>query len=219
MKKTLSLTFLALLCLEVNAQLQKGNILVGGSVSFSTTSNDQEGITSDYHYKNTQFGVDPRAGYFLSDRGVAGLGLGFFASHYTADNASSAQENKGNDFSISPFYRFYFPLGDKIALFVHSSASLGFSKVKIAIEEDNTEDENYTSKGTSYSVGVNTGLNYFLSEKWALEATFGSIRYNAAKTDRNDQYYTESEFKSSGLQFNLGIESFSFGLKYFIVPQ
>jgi hypothetical protein len=192
---------------------------VGGSVSFSTSSNDQEGLISTYNYKNTQFGVVPKAGYFLSDRAVAGLGLGFSVLHYTTDYGSSSQENNGNGFSISPFYRIYFPLGDKVVLFAHSSASLGFSKVKSTIEADGTEDETHTTKGRSYSVSVGTGLSYFLTEKWALEATFGAVSYNAEKTDRKDTSDNDIEFKSSGFQFNFGIDSFSLGLKYFITPQ
>jgi hypothetical protein len=213
MKKVLSLTLLALLCLEVNAQLQKGNIMIGGSLSFSNNSSDQDFINGFSSSEATSFRLSPKAGYLLSDRAVIGLGLSLITSVTEYTSNSSAQETRNKGLDISPFYRQYFSLGDKVAFFAHGMATLGFSKSK-SKSQNGTDSEETEGNGRSYTIGIVPGVNYFLNEKWALEASLGTLSYSAGNSDTSGTFGPDVE--SRGFNFNFGIDSFSFGLKYFI---
>jgi hypothetical protein len=213
MKKVLSITLLALFCLEANAQLQKGNIMIGGSLSFSNNSSEQDFATGFSSSEATSFRLSPKAGYLLSDRAVIGLGLGLITSMNEYTSNSSSQETRSKGLDISPFYRQYFSLSDKVAFFAHGTATLGFSKSK-SKSQNGTDVDETEGNGTSYAIGIAPGVNYFLNEKWALEASLGGLGYSAGNSDTSGTF--GSDIKSRGFNFNFGIDSFSFGLKYFI---
>ena len=86
MKRKISLLAGALIIsLGVNAQLEKGKILVGGSsnlrFSSNTWSTEVEGEDDSYHKsKTSEFSFVPQVGYFVMDGFAVGLNLAYTSS-------------------------------------------------------------------------------------------------------------------------------------------
>ncbi|WP_333818594.1 outer membrane beta-barrel protein [Ohtaekwangia sp.] len=189
------------------AQLAKGNLQLGGSLSYTNQKNDQYDYYPGlpYSIKSTSFALSPRAGLFFSDKSVVGLSLSFTSTTNTSEfSGLDKNQSKNSLFSITPYYRHYKSLGEHAAFFFQGDASIGFGKYK---PEGASYDTFY------YGVGVRPGVALFLSEKWALEATYGSLSYQSTKytPDGSDNNRTSNSF---GL--NLNWLTLAFGVQYFI---
>lgn len=105
--KTLTLFFFFVLVtvLTTNAQITKGNWMVGGTGYFSNTEvNDENGNELGETFA---IGLFPNVGYFLLDNFGTGL-IGQFNYGKTKNNDTSS-----SSFGIGPFVRYYFLKSDK----------------------------------------------------------------------------------------------------------
>ena len=98
---------LVLFSITSQAQITKGNWMVGGSGSFSSTSyetTNSDGSTNNG--KGSQLAVFPDIGYFIVNNLACGLSGNFYLS---------LPENGGNSTSFGggPFVRYYFLKSDK----------------------------------------------------------------------------------------------------------
>jgi len=67
-----------------------------------------------------------------------------------------------------------------------------------------------------YSLNVSPGISYFLSDKWALKTSFGSLFYrrtNAKITEGSEG--ERYELKDSEFGFNFSMDSYSLGIAYY----
>ena len=96
LNSTLLIFALALgFCLTATAQtVNKGAWMIGGNVSFSSTSNDEVDIDI------TDFTLNPGAGYFIIDNLAVGLGL-FYSSTKVGDNDAVSRTR------LTPMARYY----------------------------------------------------------------------------------------------------------------
>ena len=124
MKKNTFLLCLLLLCMQVaSAQLTKGNWLVGGNASFSSTKFASD-ATSKSTYTNLR--LSPNVGYFLSDRLATGLRISF--SRETQDVTGSSIFNQTN-IDLGPFARYYFlPTEQQLNILFDASYQYGKNK-------------------------------------------------------------------------------------------
>lgn len=103
--KKLTVLVLAVLSVstKINSQITKGNWLLGGNISFSSTS-----LKSEIGQKNTFFilQVAPDIGYFIADKFVAGLKVSISSSGSKATGTSVFGTQ--NDYNFGPFARYYF---------------------------------------------------------------------------------------------------------------
>jgi len=95
MKLYITSIFLFLFSLASNAQITKGNWLVGGDASFTSTKYASEATAS---YTQTYFQISPKVGYFLFDKFAAGLKPSL---SYTTTKATWTQHV--TEFGIGPF--------------------------------------------------------------------------------------------------------------------
>lgn len=123
MKKVLFASFLLVSSYVSQAQINKGQWLVGGNISFAST---KYGDIKDS--KVTSFEISPDAGYFIIDKLAAGVRLGYSSTKAkTADDAST-------EFSAAPFVRYYFlDAAQKVNVF--ADASYGFGSQGAADKE------------------------------------------------------------------------------------
>lgn len=153
MKKiTLVIAFIAMSFVGANAQTDKGTLLLGGGLGFSS---EKEGESS-----SSTLSISPNIGYFLKDNLAIGANIGF---------TSFGGDAKGSEMQIGPLVRYYaFELGEKAKVF--AQASYGFGSSKEGDEE---------AVGTS-SWGISVGPAFFLNESVALETTlnYGSTTVN-----------------------------------------
>ncbi len=191
------------------AQLSQGMISVGGSLNLTLSNhkNTQNSTTVNGPSKS-QFLISPSIEYFLSDRFSLGGGLSYYTSNekdYPTDNHLS---EKASIFSITPFARMYFSMGEKVSLFGQGSIGFGFGKYTSAYKYGNTITST-ESKMTNFELGVRPGFQYLVSGKLALEATFGFVGFTSNKS--NNKEFTDSSF-----QIDFSPATLALGIRFFL---
>lgn len=221
MKKTLSFILVVLLCVKANAQLSKGTIQLGGSLSLNSYSSDNEAIDfNTTSFKSSTYDASPKCGIFISKRSVIGLAASLYKYGYESTGSLQASEYSYNysrfTFSIGPYYRHYFPITEKANVFAQGIASVSTGKANDRGYNTNGERTENNFRNHGFGFQISPGFNYFINPKWGLEVSFGSIYYNAsvdkpAATNTSKNYHN---YDSMGL--NLSLSSLSFGVNYFI---
>lgn len=184
MKQFTLISLFLLLSLIGFSQINKGQFLIGGIISFESFKYDNSlyGVN-----KSNTLNIAPNIGYFFCDKLAAGLRLDF------------ASMNSNNQFvetfskrtSVNPFLRYYFlPKVNKVnALF---DAGYVYQKRRFKV---NSNGEPPT-KVNGYSVSAGPAI--FLNNKIALEFIFGFTH-----TKANDIGNTRENTFSSGLGFQI----------------
>src|SRR5437763_127898 len=107
--------YLVAACLSIvfigNAQIKKGEVLLGGGVNYNTSS---AGSTTG---KTNSFYISPSVGRAVEDNIIVGLNL--FYSHANQNNFYNS-----NSYGVSVFVRKYKPLGNS-GFSIYLEGSLG----------------------------------------------------------------------------------------------
>jgi hypothetical protein len=142
------------------AQTQSGGFLVGGGMSFSSTS-FQSGADTQ-----TNFEIHPKVGYFIADNIALGLDLGYGAS---------GGRDKATTFEVGPFIRFYKPLGESSFYFYgEGNIRAGFGKSAAEV------------KSSTVYFGVSPGIAYFFNDKFSLDFAFEGISYEVVDPNKDN---------------------------------
>lgn len=155
--KTLTLFFLIVLTatLTLNAQITKGNWMVGGDAYFASKNYDY-GATKDI---TNEIRVNPNLGYFFIDNLVGGLQTNLSFTNSDPGN----NRTKNHSLGFAPFARYYFLESSKrVNLFTEVNYSFSFGKIQ---SSTNVSWKGYGLKaGTvmflNSSVGIEFSLNY-----------------------------------------------------------
>lgn len=103
------LTFLAILLFSINSkcQLTRGNWMVGGSGTFSSTKNTYS--NNNYYQTSdvTDIKISPNIGYFIVNKFAVGLRSSFSKNKAEVTTTGGLSTNV-NRFEIGPFLRYYF---------------------------------------------------------------------------------------------------------------
>ena len=181
MKTLMLINVFLLVTLSAAAQVAEGNKFVNGTLNITLLGND--GNT------RTAVTVNPRAGYFISDRTAVGGALGIISQ-------SGSGFDNNLTVSLSPFVRRFFPIADdKFYFFVDGTFSLSYGNSAAGFGE-------FTSSNDAFSVGleVSPGFIYFPAERWSLDFSltgFGLIllwyrrRCDHAVQFRSDYLFTQ----------------------------
>ena len=157
MKKTIFASLLAIATSAVFAQanINKGDWMLGGNASFSSQK------YKGYEGSTTSFELTPDAGYFFIDQLAGGLSFAYASSKSTGEDALSA-------YAIAPFVRYYFlPATQKVNVFAQGAYLFGSVPVL---------DESVNTEGYAFSAGPSV----FLSPSTALEV---SLSYSSLGGD------------------------------------
>lgn len=199
---------LAAICTGTMAQSQ-GSISVGGEfyLWFQNPKTVSNGQTTD-GTKTTSFTLLPSAEYFVAEDVSLGLGIGYDMTRYKQTNGDIERDGK---FYIMPYARKYFKMGDKLDIFGEANLSLGLGNDVFETKAGNsTITTKYAS--TSFSIGISPGLSYHLSDKVALESTFGFFGYSGTSVETGSN--TKSKTNNFGLQLNSS--TITFGVRFFL---
>ena len=165
-----------------------GDIFISGSVGFNTTSFDES--------KSTTFNIAPRVGFFVADNIAIGGRLGYTSTKSEVDDVETGDTN---EFSVGVFGRYYFTPSSRFSTF--GEAMIDYATSKNELVDDSTVN--------SFGIAIAPGVSYFLSDSWAIEATWAALSFRNSKNADIDDAEATSEF---GLNANL--ESISLGLIY-----
>lgn len=198
MKKTiLIITAVAISAIAQGQDHKK--MWLSGTVKLNTTSNDND-------TKTTGLTFQPVFGYYIKPRLAIGLGLGLTANK---TDVKDGPETKVNEMYIAPFIRYHKPITEK--LFVYGELSLAYGAGKLEIDYPfvaGTEDTyNY------FQVKLSPGFEYWMHERWSVNAEWGAIRYRA-NNDLEDNNL-ENDFKSNEFEIGLDLRSISVGINFF----
>jgi hypothetical protein len=169
------------------AQITKGDIQLGGNAGFNKIKSGS--------FERSQFTLAPRAGLFVSDLTSVGLTIGYSSTDSNGTNS--------NLFQFGVYSRFHKMVAENFYIYLQPSLTLGTGSVK---------SENAPDIDTStFNIGIAPGVTYFLSPKFALEMSLGSLAYNLTK-DSNSTI--ESKTENYGL--NLNLNTITLGFSYYI---
>jgi hypothetical protein len=215
MRKYLLFTSIAftLLANTLNAQITKGSILLGGNLSFETSTSKN----SSYEIDNNIFSINPAIGVAIKENSVLGVSFNYFI--YTQKSTlSNAYKEDANSYGSGLFYRQYKSLSSRFYLF--GDAGAGYYHTKITRE---TPDVIQIYKSNSVNLSLYPGITYAVSKRFHLEASLNNllnINYSSAKTTTRGSTPT-TESTTNGFSFMTNISSgvpLSLGFR-FIIPK
>ena len=157
-----------------NAQIEKGNWMMGGSGSFGNYK-----ITNkDDSFSSTQIGINPNIGYFIIDKLAFGALVQVNFSFYTQGNPTYSSN------AISPFVRYYFLENDKtINIFSQGSYEI------LRINHNEVKQDKFKLKA---------GAVFFLNSSVGIEV---ALNYSKQKT--NQDYENRAIYLDVGFQIHL----------------
>ena len=172
--KTITLFFFIVfgMTLTVNAQITKGNWMVGGDAFYSSTTYKYEAdedteAGSDRFY---EIRINPNVGYFFIDKLAAGLQVNIF---FNDNNPGGNTSAKNHGYGLSPFMRYYFlNQEERINVFAQANYSVRFGE-KYA--KDNAIDWS--------GYGLQAGTVLFFNQSVGLEL---SLKYTSNTQKSND---------------------------------
>lgn len=167
-----------------NAQITKGNWMVGGSGSFDYAKTELKNSTSSGTNLNyTDSGIytitlDPNIGYFIKDKFAVGMKISLVNSflEFQLLNLNDSY------FGFSPNFRYYFLNVEKMYnVFIEPSYNYYINK----------------SLGNSSGYGLKSGLAIFLNSSVGVEPSLNYV-YN-----ESDQFKRNNFFLGIGIQVHL----------------
>ena len=133
-----------------NAQLKKGDLLVGGNIGLTLNIGESEGF-SDETDVDVTFSLTPGVTYMLTDNWYISGELGV-----------SVGPGSTSTFTLGPSGGYYVPFNKTIGMM--NTVGMGFGAV---------------DKDFAFSFGYVPGLLISISDKMYLSTSFGSLGYNS----------------------------------------
>ena len=172
---------LVLFSTAANAQITKGNWMVGGSANFSSSvgeSKSSSGFTSES--KGSGFTISPTIGYFVTDKLAFGISPVFGYSKTDGQDANTG-------YGAGPFVRYYLLKPEKlINILTHIGYYYGSN----------------SSDTTTNNFNFKAGPAIFLNSSVALELT---LDYSTSQSKSNSSTSTFKSF-NIGLGFQIHLE-------------
>ncbi|WP_084454350.1 outer membrane beta-barrel protein [Algoriphagus terrigena] len=211
-KRIFALLPLVFLCVTAMAQLQKGNILLGGALNYSTQSGDRSGGGLDI--PTSYFTFSPKVGIFLKDNLAVGLNLlaQTNTSSYTS-SGSNGYEYKSSTYGLGPFVRMYFPVGDQFAFF--GQFDLGFQGGETETVYENLNAQDSSSKIKVFQASTALGFSFFPKKWLSLDLSVNPLSYTHLVNEDTTQF-DGAVTKSNTLDFGLNTSSILLGAHFFI---
>ncbi|GAA0877804.1 hypothetical protein GCM10009119_07720 [Algoriphagus jejuensis] len=219
-KMLLAVLPLFMLSLTAFAQLEKGTILLGGGVGYSSSTSNSESSNAYNEYQNTNFSFSPDAGYFFKDTWVLGISLPFSGqtTKVNTDYASGAEdtnsESKTSSYGVAPFVRKYFPFGEKMAFYGQVKTGY-FHQTTENIPNVNDDSSSTTRGSNQFNVVTTAGLSYFPKTWLGINLSISPLSFSTSSSEE-DRYGETFETKSGGLNFGVDSSAIGLGVNFFL---
>lgn len=178
----------------LNAQIEKKDWLLGGSLSINASNGNGS------QYSNSNSGISPHVAYAIGKNSTIGLN---FNLNYT----TSSSDYKYLSFSTNLLYRKYFVIKDKVGWYTQFSGGIGWSQATQTYTDQGGQVQKSKIHGNLYTAAFVPGIYYRVSPGILINADCGGLGYNHT----NYGYGTWS----SNLNVNF-LNSFSFGIDFII---
>jgi len=211
-----------LLSVSSFAQLQKGNLLLGGNVNFqtATTNLDNSNVVGGSKVTSNNFSFGPVLGYFVSDRTVMGLKFSYLSSH--SENTSQIGQIftiENNQILMGPFLRRYFAVKEWLAFYGQAEVNYGSAK---QFQEIDTNTSTTEMKTRSVYLVASLGLSFFPTKWMSIDLSANPFYFfhQNSQTIVEGQSISDNsvsyELDATGFNFNLNSNSFFLGAHFFL---
>jgi hypothetical protein len=146
------------------AQIPKGSVLLGGTLSVDHSVSRNDG--PDNNSKSNGFSINPSIGKAIKNNFILGFGVGFGKSR----TFSPGYLFLNNGWNVNTYVRKYLPLGSDFNLFAQTSAFYGESKIE-------NEGPNFYDKRHMKIAGLDffPGLDYAVNRRFHLELSLNDL--------------------------------------------
>ncbi len=206
----------------------KGQWVFGGSVSYSTHSNNSYNflIIEDIDSKGYQFKISPLVGFAYSKNALVGVRFGYSRGLTGLDNASLSITSLDNSFfyslkhsyNVEALWRNYIPLGrgnKRFALFAEVGLAMGGSQSKLASGPQQSLSGTYATS-FDISLGVNPGIAAFLTNNMAIEVNIGVLGFSYTNTRQITNQVVSGTTSASQMNFKINIFSIGLGASFYL---
>lgn len=206
----------------------KGQWVFGGSVSYSTHTNDNYDflIFEDIQSNGYQFKITPLVGYAYSKNSLVGVRFGYSRGLTQLDNASLSITSLDNAFyyslkhsyNVEALWRNYIPLGrdnKRFALFAQVGLAVGGSQSKLASGPQQSISGAYSSS-FDVALGVNPGIAAFLTNNMAIEVNIGVLGLSYSRTRQISNQVVSGTTSLSQMNFKVNIFSIGLGASFYL---
>lgn len=210
-----------------NEFVPKGQWVFGGSISYSTHTNDNYTflIVEDIESNGYQFKISPILGYAYAKNSLVGVRFGYSRGLTELDNASLSITSLDNSFyyslkqsyNVEALWRKYIPLGQskRFALFAEVALAMGGSQSKLAAGPTESLSGTYATS-FDLSLGVNPGVAAFLTNNMAIEVNIGVFGFNYSNTRQVSNQVVSGSTSSSQMNFKVNIFSIGLGASFYL---
>ncbi len=187
MKNCIFLLILICLALTTRAQTEKGNLLIGGGLSLSRSSQ----TISSSDITSTSFGLTPSVSYFFADQLAAGVITSYSTSKSSSESPGGTIKSTNVSSGIGPTIRYYFPLGEKVWLFPEADYVWNWNHTTIESAGTATVD----SRSNSQTFRIGPGVAYFIAKNVGVE---GIVYYQHVNN--------EASSSNTSINFRIGLQ-------------
>ena len=216
MKKLLTALVCIIMVQLVQAQVQKGSLFLGGSLSGGSNSYES-GSSSN---KNSNWSFSPQIGKAIDLNKI--IGVQIFVGGNTEESSTGAvplNKNVSTAYGLGVFYRQYFPLAAKWAMFANAGIDGRYSTGETKSNGIKTGENN----GWVLSTAITPGISYKAGKSIWLEAALNNllgINYSSNKLNtinENGQVIATAKQNNFNTGINIsGFNSIAIGLRWII---
>jgi hypothetical protein len=203
-------------------QIPSQSWVVEGNMGADFSSNEfdhsQFGRTTYGRYQN--FSFNPIIGRAIQDNLVTGMSLDYSYQEGQGDpfvDFEGKTFTESHQYSIAPFIRKYHFLNEKIALSGEVRGGYTGGEIKdkffliLAPGESQSINSRYRTDG--FNLALRSGLSYFFTPTFALNASMEAFRYGTNWTKYGDfpTYEKKTEINVAG-----GLDAFDLGVTFFL---
>ncbi len=196
MKKTVVLLIflMSIANLQIKAQT-KGNTLLGGNISYLSSSYNSEVFGDKIEQKTSQMTISPVFGKMVTDRMAVGFKLGF--KYSKIDGSNYNEPDIDQSILFAPYIRIHYNILGNFKYYMEPY----FSKTFVLGDESENAPQ-------IYQMGLNVGVLYFISQKMSLELSIAGVNYK-------HMYDEDTEYKSNTFSLEYDLVTPNVGLKYY----
>ncbi|MEO8861424.1 MAG: hypothetical protein ABI358_08375 [Ginsengibacter sp.] len=207
-----------------NAQIEKGTILLGGSINYYSYKSSQPYFYNNYDYKSEGDGANIQIGRAIKTNSFAGIILSYsHTNNYTTAVSPDSNFNKSTTLGAGVFYRKYKKLLKDFYFFAEVSGQYQHGEM----EQAGSTNVYYNTKASSNggTITFTPGISYAVCKNLQMEllmnglvsTSYTHIRYNYISGTPT----VTSDGKSNSFSINANLNSsilygFGIGFKYFI---
>lgn len=163
------------LAIKSTAQLDKNNLLIGGSGNISSFIVNYTSTANNFKEKNSQLEISPSFGFFLVDKFAVGLKTTFYSLNTKITDPLNGGKTNYKRFTVGPFARYYLLEIDKqFNILTQLSYQLGTLSQRGALKENGKINEFTFLAGPEVFFNTSVGLEVLLGYKTSTEKLINS---------------------------------------------